>query len=274
MEEGNFPKIWEYETPEKEKEAEKDLPASLREGINYFLAKSVRSIEAYEEQYGFDEETKRQVTEIKNLDRESLFEKLKGKLYRQQPLETVALFDLVSGFIEEELEAVRNSKKVDGSFGNDPQAYEGKIRNSLDKYTYQRDRLIDEVPELGKTYSKQDFEKWLAARLKIQEDTLKDIERKKETQIFYDNTLLVYKIFDHALSGRVLAGEEIKILLNLLDDDIRAYREAARDFILEYFLGQPYDGQELENLEKYILRYRQFKVGIESGEWVKVHSAG
>ena len=133
--------------------------------------------------------------------------------------------------------------------------------------------MIDEVTELDKTYTKQDFEKWLAERLKIQEHALEVIDRKKETQTFYDSTLLLYKILDRALSGRTLVDEEIKIILNLLDKDIKEDREKMRDLMLEYYLGQSYDDQELKDSEKNILMFRQFKVGVESGEWVKVRSA-
>ena len=272
MKAGEFPKIWEYETPEKKREAQESLPVLLRQGMNYFLKRRIQEIEDYEEKHGSDGETQKQIVEINNLDRESLFEKLQGKLFNKQPLETVVLFDLISWFMKENLEDALQVK-MDDKLGVYPPIDWKKIGDFLNKYTYQRDRLIDEIPELDKIYIKQDFEKWLAERLKIQEDALKGIDRKKETQNFYDNTPLVYKILDHVSSGRVLADEEIKILLNLIDEEIKINRETARDCMSEYFLGQSYDVEELEYLEKQILKFRQFKVQVESGEWVKIHSA-
>ena len=261
MKAGEFPKIWEYETPEKELETKESLPVLLRQGINYFLKRRIQEIEDYEEKHGSDGETQKQIAEINNLDRESLFEKLQGKLFNKQPLETVVLFDLISWFMKENLEDALQVR-MDDKLGVYPPIDRKKIGDGLNKYTYQRDRLIDEIPELDKIYIKQDFEKWLAERLKIQEHALEVIDRKKETQNFYDNTLLVYKILDHISSGRVLADEEIK-----------TNREKARDCMSEYFLGQSYNVEELEYLEKQILKFRQFKVQVESGEWVKIHSA-
>lgn len=265
-----FPRLKEYETPERTTEREKDLPLTLRKGLNFFLSRQILGLEDFEQVYGPSEDTKEQIGEIKRLDREGVYGKLKKRLEKRQPLEVIALFDLITQLLDQELRALYTIRP--DQYPVNWKAEETRLLNLKENYAYHRDRLLEEVPKLRGTYGREDFEKWLRENLASHEELLKSVPKKEENKGFLENVALAYRTLDNALSGRLLGQEELQKLVELLDNEIRMYREPTRDLLVEWLLGKPYDGKELKNHEKNILLFRQFKVGVESGEWVKTRA--
>lgn len=266
-----FPRLKEYEAPERTMEREKDLPLALRKGLNYFLARQIIGLEDFERVYGSSEDTKEQIKEIRRLDREKVYGKLKKGLEKHQPLEVIALFDLITQFLDQELRTLYTVPPE--KYPVNWEAEETRLSNLKENYAYHRDRLLEEIPELRETCRREDFEKWLRESLVSHEELLKITSKKEENKGFLENVASAYRTLDNALSGRLLGREELRKLVELLDNEIRMYREPTRDLLVEWLLGKPYDGEELKNQEKMILMFRQFKVGVESGEWVKTRAA-
>lgn len=270
MKKGEFPNLKEYETPERTTERERDLPLTLRKGLNYFLARQITGLEDYEQAYGSSKDIKEQINEIRRLDREGVYGQLKKRLEKRQPLEVVALFDLVTQLLDQELRTLYTVRP--DQYPVNWKTEETRLLGLKENYAHHRDRLLEEIPELHQTYSREDFEKWLRDSLTSHEELLKSVPKKEENKGFLENVTFSYRTLDHALSGRFLGQDEFQKLVELLDNEIRMYREPMRDLLVEWLLGKPYDSKELKGQEKIILMFRQFKVGVESGEWVKTRA--
>lgn len=270
MKSGEFPIGKEYETDSAREAAEKDLPITLRKGLNFFLARYVMMLEDFEKVNGPSADTKEQIKEIGQLNREKIYGKLRKRLEKYQPLEVIALFDFVTQHLDHELLVLYTIPPE--KYPEDWKAEEIRLLKLKENYAYHRDRLLEEVPELRQTYRKEDFEQWLRESLASHEELLKSMPENEETKRFLENIIFTYHTLDNVLSGRLLGREELQKLVELLDNEIRMYREPMRDLLVEWLQGKPYDGQELKNQEKMILKFRQFKVQVESKEWVKTRA--
>ena len=267
MQEGKFPKIEEYETPETKEGVERNLPEIVRVAVDYYFTERARILESYKKNSG-DYAGAQEDIEVP--DKNRVCQNLLEQITKGQHLEVVAFFDLIVSDQEEKLEILGAKPAENRDFGW--RREEAKIRGARDSYAYFRDRFLDEIPALGKEYSKDDFEKWLQVLLPQYEDGINKAIKEGEEEL-KEYREKGYRIIDGVLAGRTITELDAKMLTAILNGDLKVNRTLAEEELMEFFLGNRYDREKLIFFEKEIMRFRQFKVQVESGEWVKIRSA-
>lgn len=252
----SFPHYDNYEPEEKKEPREAALPLIAGFASNEVVKNYLRAAEAFPPT---TEEELRRVAALKKFDSRIFGMQLIKEGVSGKELAILALLDEAEDIITQESETLSDSRTQ--------QKATSTMRDFL---ALHRDRLLEKLPELRRAYTKKDFEDWLRSIMRSNEQSqTRKIDTSDEglKNRIKASTEKEYKALDRYFSGAPLLEDDYKEIYRLLDDDIRSARSPTTEEIINFILGEEYDDQALLKFEADILKMRQFRANLESGDW-------
>lgn len=252
-----FPRLEEYETPERKREMEQKLPKVLAWSLSYFLE---RYLLLFSLQPG--EKFPGRTQQIKELDRKQKDELILEQVGLQKYLKPIALLDISTRYLEIELDVLDAMPEEE----RDAEWKEERKKTLVKKevLAYHRDRLIEREPQIHEQYTKKDFENWIRETILNLQNML-----KSETDATDRGNLLErMSVQNKVLTASPLSIKEVTELLFEINYEIALYREGVGEILINYLLRKEEQENQLLDYLKNILKFRQFQVGVESKEWI------
>lgn len=261
MELQEFPKLEEYETPERKKEMDQKLPNALGWSLSLFLERQLFLLNALQPRAS----SRARIKQIKGLNRGRVYNGVLERVKAKHYLEALAILDISVRHLEIDIEALDYLPEAE----RDTEWKEERSRTIEEKDTlaYHRDRLIEEEPRLCQVYTKKDFENWAeetSSGLKI---SLKEETDEEDRHDLLESM----SVLDKVLRAAPLAKEDTATLLFEINSEVALYREGMGEITVNYLLGEQIQAEQLLDYLGNIIKFRQFQVGVESGEWVKIN---
>lgn len=266
-----FPKI-EQTITERKEILERELPRVLSDILSRIIIREVEKRFTFYSKSG-DPAVANEIRALNLLDPEAAAGRLTRDIKRdERRLETLALLDvgeweygrLMAGLSRDLSAAEYGSEESEGlkliikMYG----ARREKVR-------LERDWLLEEESALRIFASKEEFMEW-ARDLRERSEARRRIDKTKDLE-GAESQKLQEELLRKIEAGGALSSRELELLNSLLELEINRTRVLASSEVTKYLLNSAdYSKEQLLGYEKKIIKFRQFLVNVNAGEWVSL----
>lgn len=264
-----FPKL--ELTSERKEIMERELPQLLKRAGQHAFFRLIEDFTRFYEVSGHDPDVYQTILDLQSINWDEAIGRIIHFKTEGKTLEAVTLLDFSVGQIEQsivELETLQNLQEED-DLEEQAEAVED-FETIMKKMADYRDWLLEEEPELQGNYTKDDFEKWLKSTIRRYESLLGEMKQRGDNEP-PRQLLARYMACERVLVGKVLLPDEKYQVLKALRIEILGRRIEATHELTGCLLGErgQYDRKALLEVEKEIIKFRQFISSVEGEEWVK-----
>ena len=132
-----------------------------------------------------------------------------------------------------------------------------------------RDWLIEDIPELRTRHTRDEFRKWIKNTAASYNRLRGNAQRRGEEETA-DSIKKNLDLLEQVWREEPLTMEERNSLLDFLNKEILVRRVSIGEQLARFFLREGYEREKLLNLEKQIIKLRQFAANVEGRTWVKI----
>ena len=267
-------------SPEKKEEQERKLPEILKNAGQQVIQRYIED-QARIYTLSGDPEVQETIMALEKINWDEAVKTILAQGEGRGRLEAIALLDASEGNIDRTIVEVEGLQNLQDT-GEEAEDLERRAVNLEEREDVKRgfditknlvaeyrDWLIEDIPELRTRHTRDEFRKWIKNTAASYNRLRGNAQRRGEEETA-DSIKKNLDLLEQVWREEPLTMEERNSLLDFLNKEILVRRVSIGEQLARFFLREGYEREKLLNLEKQIIKLRQFAANVEGRTWVKI----